>query len=110
MAKGTWCPKLQKLIFSNQAATVFDSLPLPGSRKISEVSNADLANALIGLGVPGAGHESGRQRNLEAYSEFLDAIKTKAADEAVRKILGGLRDGAPRPDHPKRIYDARKLL
>ena len=87
--KGTWNYQKQKLDFSRQGATVFDNLPLPGGKKIPECGNADLVNILIGLGVPGASHSHGRQQNLQAYSDHLDTIKTKAAEEAVQKILRG---------------------
>jgi hypothetical protein len=69
---------------------MFDDLPSPvPGRTIVSLSNSEIANALIALGVPGAAHTEGRAANLEHYSKHLDQVRAREGDAIVSKILGG---------------------
>jgi len=62
-------------------------LTLPDGRVLDDVGGSELARILIQEGVPGVSHENGRQKNVEAYAAYLDAIEKEAAAKAVAARL-----------------------
>jgi len=84
-----WDEKKQKLVPGGTTRTEYDDLPVPGGKKVPDLSNAELANVLLGLKVSGVSHKQGRTENLEAYKAHLDALRERAADSAVNAWLKG---------------------
>ena len=62
-------------------------LKLPDGRELDAVGGGELARVLIQEGVPGVSHENGRQKNVEAYAAYLEAIEKEAAAKAVAARL-----------------------
>ena len=86
--KSTWNPDKQALVKSEtHGVTTFDGCPWPGSKKIPQVSNSEIASVCIALGVENASHHAGRQELLQRYSAFLDQIHKAAGDKAVAERL-----------------------
>jgi hypothetical protein len=69
-------------------STPYDALPVGGGLTLGQLSNVDFTRFVMSRKIPGASHENGRERNAEAYSNFLDELKAAAADQAVAGWLG----------------------
>jgi hypothetical protein len=86
--KSTWSADKQALVPSQSfGVTTFDGCPWPGSKKIPQVSNSEVASVCIALGVEGASHHAGRQELLQKYAAFLDKAHKAAGDAAVAELL-----------------------
>jgi len=85
--KMVYSEQVQKLVPTSYASTSNDALPLPGGKKIAELSNGALATLLAGTGVPGVSHSQGRDANMASYAAHLAAIHKQAGDTAVAKWL-----------------------
>jgi hypothetical protein len=66
-----------------------DALPLPSGQPIKDLTNGELTNLLIEVGVPGVSAEQGRREVLAAYWDFLESLKAPAMAAAVAKFAAG---------------------
>lgn len=85
--KGHWSARHQRWVPDGETKTAFDGLPVPGGKQISQLTNGELAAALIKAGVDGVSHSQPRTQNLEAYAAFIGRLKQDAADRAANDWL-----------------------
>jgi hypothetical protein len=67
-----------------------DALPLPvKGQSIKDLTNAELTNLLIEVGVPGVSAEQGRREVLASYWDFLESLKQPAMAAALAQFARG---------------------
>jgi hypothetical protein len=87
--KSIWSERYQAYVSSGKQNGPFDGLPLPGGKRVADVSSAELTRILQSVGIPGVSPSQGRDANLSAYAQHFEAIRKQAADNAVAEWLKG---------------------
>jgi hypothetical protein len=88
VTNSNWIPGAGAPLKPSHATTPYDDLPVPGGKKLGDLSRADFNRVIIDeCSIPGTSHSQGREENAKAYAVFLDRMKGEAATHAVNTWL-----------------------